>query len=236
MGKRKSIVNFSGGKDSTAMLLLLLERDIHVDEILFFDTGWEFPAMYDHIRRVEKYIGRTITVIKPEKPFTYWLYEHEVVLKKTNKRYGKYQGQTVHGWGWPNWKRRWCTGFKIDGLNRGHLRDFHYIGIAADESERIKSHPLRRYPLSVWGITGKQALELCYKRGFDWGGLYNHFNRVSCFCCPLQKVSELHTLYRYYPTLWGKMLLWDQRVFQGFGMFKDDKTLTQWAERFENNV
>jgi 3'-phosphoadenosine 5'-phosphosulfate sulfotransferase (PAPS reductase)/FAD synthetase len=230
--RRKRIVSFSGGKDSTAMLLLMAEREIPFDEVIFFDTGWEFPAMYDHISQVEQYIGRPITIRKPAKPFTYWLFEHPVTLTKTKERYGKYKGMTVHGWGWPNWQRRWCTGLKIDILSQGRSKDFSYIGIAADESDREKPHFLRRYPLRVWGITEKQALELCYKRGFYWGGLYEHFARVSCFCCPLQRTSELETLYRHYPDLWQLMLQWDQRVFDGFGQFKNGKNLTQWTERF----
>ena len=36
------IVSFSGGKDSTAMLLRLLESGMPVDMILFNDTGLEF--------------------------------------------------------------------------------------------------------------------------------------------------------------------------------------------------
>ena len=47
------IVSFSGGKDSTAMLLRLLEEKWPVDMILFVDTGLEFPAMYDHIDKVD---------------------------------------------------------------------------------------------------------------------------------------------------------------------------------------
>ena len=48
------VVSFSGGKDSTAMLLGMIERDMPIDYILFCDTGIEFPAMYEHIDRVEK--------------------------------------------------------------------------------------------------------------------------------------------------------------------------------------
>lgn len=33
-----NIVSFSGGKDSTAMLLLMFERGIPVDRIIFADT------------------------------------------------------------------------------------------------------------------------------------------------------------------------------------------------------
>ena len=34
----KHIVSFSGGKDSTAMLLRMLEENMQVDEIIFCDT------------------------------------------------------------------------------------------------------------------------------------------------------------------------------------------------------
>lgn len=64
----KHIVKFSGGKDSTAMLLLL-ERGLPVDEIIFCDTGCEYPEVYEHIKAVEKYIGRQITVLHPPHAF-----------------------------------------------------------------------------------------------------------------------------------------------------------------------
>ena len=38
----KHIVSFSGGKDSTAMLLMMLEKGMKVDYIVFVDTGKEF--------------------------------------------------------------------------------------------------------------------------------------------------------------------------------------------------
>ena len=52
MKEQYHLVSFSGGKDSTAMLLGMLERDMKIDCILFCDTGLEFPAMYDHIAKV----------------------------------------------------------------------------------------------------------------------------------------------------------------------------------------
>ena len=57
MKERKYIVSLSGGKDSTAMLLRLIEEGYPIDLILFCDTGLEFPQMYDHIEKVQKYIG-----------------------------------------------------------------------------------------------------------------------------------------------------------------------------------
>ena len=67
----KHIVSFSGGKDSTAMLLRMLEENMHVDEILFCDTGKDFPDMVEHIEQVKKYIkekyNKNIIILKSEK-------------------------------------------------------------------------------------------------------------------------------------------------------------------------
>ena len=71
----KHVIQFSGGKDSTAMLLMMLEQGMTVDEIIFCDTGMEFPQMYAHIDKVEKYTGRKITRIKAEKSFEYYFSE-----------------------------------------------------------------------------------------------------------------------------------------------------------------
>lgn len=49
MKPKKYVLSLSGGKDSTAMLLRLLEEKQPVDFILFCDTGLEFPQMYEHL-------------------------------------------------------------------------------------------------------------------------------------------------------------------------------------------
>lgn len=43
------IVSFSGGKDSTAMLLHMMELGMQIDIVLYCDTWMEFPAMYRHV-------------------------------------------------------------------------------------------------------------------------------------------------------------------------------------------
>ena len=67
----KHIVSLSGGKDSTAMLLRMVEEGWPIDIILFCDTGMEFDAMYRHIDKVEKYIGRPIVRLKSHQSFEY---------------------------------------------------------------------------------------------------------------------------------------------------------------------
>ena len=72
----KHIVSFSGGKDSTAMLLKMLEENWTIDEILFCDTGKDFPDMIEHIEKVKRYIkenyNKEITILKAEKSFDYY--------------------------------------------------------------------------------------------------------------------------------------------------------------------
>ena len=45
----RHVVSFSGGKDSTALLLMMLERRMQVDDMVFCDTGVEFPQTYEHV-------------------------------------------------------------------------------------------------------------------------------------------------------------------------------------------
>ncbi len=199
----KHIVSFSGGKDSTAMLLMMLEKKMKVDEIIFCDTGMEFPQMYEHIKKVEKHIGRPITMLKAEKGFEYYMFDHE-----------KTKG--LKGYGWPRMFMRWCTGeLKTKLLKKYYEKQeiTEYIGIAADEPARIKD---KNYPLVDWGVTEAEALKYCYQKGFDWGGLYKDFRRVSCWCCPLQRIDGLRVLYHKYPVLWETLKDMDKRSHNQF--------------------
>ena len=54
MAGTRHIVNFSGGKDSTAMLFMMLERGRPVDRVIHVDFGKEFPAMYRHLAQVDE--------------------------------------------------------------------------------------------------------------------------------------------------------------------------------------
>lgn len=223
----KHIVSFSGGKDSTAMLLMMIEKGMKIDEIIMCDTGVEFPEMYDHIKKVEKYMGMPITILKADVTFEYLLLEH---IKNSEKNKDL-------GYGFPSMQNRWCTSnLKTDVFKRylkekyGNEKIVEYHGIAADEPKRIKNH---KYPLAEWGITEKQALQNCYDRGFDWGGLYKKFKRVSCWCCPLQSLAELKVLYRDYPLYWEKLKEWESKAYNNF---RADYTLEQLERRFQKEV
>lgn len=230
----KYVASFSGGKDSTAMVLRAIEEGLPLDEIVMFDTGWEFPQMYDHIAKFEAFTGRKVTMVNSPQPFEYWMFDCKVVASK-----GPNKGK-VHriGNGWPSPMRRWCTREKVRAIERHNKGAHQYVGIAADEAHRIQTGYLSRsnvsFPLVDWDMDEATCLSYCKDRGFDWGGLYDHFTRVSCFCCPLQRIGNLKKLRTHYPELWSKMLEWDSRVSEQNRGFVGYKTVADLEARFAN--
>lgn len=227
------IISFSGGKDSTAMALEMLERGEQIHSIIAFDTGWEFPGMMEHWDKFEEYTGLKLVRLKPKEPFDYWMFERPVKKRGTNIIYRM-------GYGWPSLMRRWCTREKVDAIRRYQKtvkNPVACIGFAADESFRAGrmsgKDTARRYPLIEWDIDEAEALSICKRHGFDWGGLYQHFTRVSCFCCPLQRIGNLRTLRKHYPDLWSKMLAMDSRCKGASFGFRDRGTVHDLERRFQ---
>lgn len=219
----KHIVNFSGGKDSTAMLLKMIENNMKIDEIIYCDTGKEFPEMYNHIEKVEKYINRPITKLKSQYTFEYYMFEH---IKTKGKNKGK------KGYSWSDFKNRWCTSNLKTNVIRNYLKKYkgeeivEYVGIAADEKKRVKE---KKYPLVEWQMTEKECLEYCYRNGFNWEGLYEKFDRVSCWCCPLKSIKELKVLWKEYPKLWNELKIMDRNTYR---KFRADYTIQELEEKF----
>jgi 3'-phosphoadenosine 5'-phosphosulfate sulfotransferase (PAPS reductase)/FAD synthetase len=61
-----NIISFSGGKDSTAMLLLAIERETPSLSVVFADTGNEHEQTYDYVRYVEQATGVPIRWVKAD--------------------------------------------------------------------------------------------------------------------------------------------------------------------------
>ena len=232
--QKNNIISLSGGKDSTAMLLMMLERKEPIHSVVFFDTGWEFPEMLEHINKLEKYTGLDFIRLKPKKTFDYMMSKSPI--KRIN---GPNKGKEHRiGYGWPGVMRRWCTRLKIDAIEKYCRKNTNFnscIGFAADESKRVpviskKKWP-ERYPLIEYDISEKEALKYCYDMGFDWGGLYELFGRVSCFCCPLQRIGGLKALRKFKPELWALMLEMDRNLDDNRG-FKGYKTVHDLDRRF----
>ena len=243
-GKQFHAVSLSGGKDSTAMLLLMIERGMPIDMVLSADTGMEFPEMYEHLAKLDEHLFRErgihITTLRHPKGFEYLMFDEPKQKPRSLENRARL-GIPPYGNGWPGIRVRWCTGqlkthLITKEVNRlkGELGAIHYVGIAADEAWRCKDE---RYPLVEWGITEAQALQACYDRGFDFGGLYEIYHRASCWCCPFQRIDELRKLRKHHPELWEKLLELDRRALAQFGtgplgQFKQNWSVKRLDTRF----
>lgn len=237
-------VSFSCGKDSTAMLLLMIERDMPIDCVLYANVGMDFPEMEEHFARVDEHLFRErgihITTLQHTHTFE-WMMFDEPKQKKSSLERRAALGIPPYGNGWPGMRVRWCTGQmkqhllrrEINRLKEGR-KVLQYIGIAADEAWRCKSD---KYPLVEWGITEADALQICYDRGFNFGGLYQIYRRASCYCCPFQRISELRKLRANHPELWARLLDMDARARAQFGdaplgQFRKGWSVAALDERF----
>jgi 3'-phosphoadenosine 5'-phosphosulfate sulfotransferase (PAPS reductase)/FAD synthetase len=237
-------VSLSGGKDSTALLLLMIERGMPIDAVISADTGMEFPEMYDHLAKVDDYLFRErgihVTTLRHPHGFE-WLMFEEPKQKKSSLENRARMGVPPYGNGWPGIRVRWCTGQlkthlitkEVNRLKK-EKNALHYVGIAADEAWRCKGEV---YPLVEWGITEAEALQACYDRGFDFGGLYEIYHRASCWCCPFQRIDELRKLRQHHPALWARLLDLDSRAIAQFGdnplgKFKQNWTVAALDARF----
>lgn len=203
----KYFASVSFGKDSLAMLFMLVEKKYPLDEVVFFNNGMEFQALYNTRDLILPYLhdkGIAYTELFPEHPFTYSMLERPVRKKGT---------QEIHkfGYSWCGGTCRWGTSEKLRILKK-HMKDgWDYVGIAADETHRFEKEkrPNRILPLANWGITEKEALLYCYNKGITWEEngihLYEKLDRVSCWCCGNKNLKELRNIYLYLPEYWEKL-------------------------------
>ena len=222
------IANVSFGKDSLAMVLMLIEKGYPLDEVVFYDTGKEFQAIYtlrDRIKQILESKGVQFTQLEPNKSFDYRMFKIQTKSGKT-------------GYGWCGGRCRWGTTYKVAALDK-HGKDAHiYVGIAADEHKRLqKSYGGNKsFPLAGWGMTERGCLEYCYARGFDWNEngveLYSLLDRVSCWCCRNKNLRELKNMYLYLPDYWQKLK--DIQSLLPDPMKGEGKSVFDLEERFKS--
>lgn len=237
------VANISGGKDSMAMLIVLFANDCPIDEVIFFDTGWEFDCIYKNIEVVQAICSEhniKFTVLKPDKSFDYLMFDY-----KFNKRAKPHEEQI--GKSWCGGLCRWGTFEKVKAINN-HFKQpeyadkeiYHYIGLAYDEQKRIAKNkdPHKIYPLNELKITEQMALDICIENGIDFKEngvcLYDILDRVSCWCCSNKNLKELRNYYLHLPEYWQRLKDYQSRTERPFR--RDGKTIFDLEERFANEV
>lgn len=198
------IASCSFGKDSLAMVLRLIEENKPLDEVVFYDTGMEFQAIYNVRDRLLPLLyenGIKYTELKPDRPFMY-----DMLERPKTKRTGEH----VYGDGWCGGACRWGTFAKQRALNKHCGTNYTYIALAVDEENRLQNLEEHKHsPLAEWCMTEKDCLEYCHEKGYFWEEkgieLYSILDRVSCWCCCNKNKKELYNIYRYLPQYWERL-------------------------------
>jgi hypothetical protein len=186
------------------MVLMLIERDLPLDEVVFYDTGMEFQAIYDlrdDMLPIFQQHGIKYTTLYPDNPFLYDMLERPV------------KGRERRGYGWCGGLCRWGTTCKLRTIDQYAERQGAkvYVGIAADETPRLQKErkPYKLFPLAEFGMTEADCLQYCYSAGYFWleGSirLYDILDRVSCWCCCNKNLKELRNIRQYLPEYWEKL-------------------------------
>lgn len=183
----RHILNLSGGKDSTALAILMRDK-VSTMEYVFCDTGAELPETYEYLDRIESFLGKPIVRLNSGKPFEHWLEVYSGFL--------------------PSPRSRWCTKvMKIFPFEKyvGDDPVFSYIGIRADENREgyISSKPniTPVYPLKEAGIDEKGVYDLLNKSGLGLPKYYEWRSRSGCYFCFFQQQNEWVGLLENHPDL-----------------------------------
>ena len=213
----KQIISLSGGKDSSAMLLRMIELKYPIDEIIFCDTQLEYPEMYNWIKQIEKLIDRKITFVKGD-DWDKWFYGKWT----RGKHFGEIRGfPFVCG-------MNWCTR-ELKHKPMENLRekgDIIYLGIATNESKRVQKNTKYKYPLIEWGWSEQDCIDYLEKKGLKHP--LSKFKRTGCWCCPKQNLQSLRILMTDYPKLWKKLKQYEKDSPRGF---RPDIKLEEFEKR-----
>jgi 3'-phosphoadenosine 5'-phosphosulfate sulfotransferase (PAPS reductase)/FAD synthetase len=192
---------FSGGADSTALLLWMREQGIEYTAV-FCDVGWESPLTMAYVEEINQQIlGGRLVVLK-------------------SRKYSRGMVDLVAGKGRvPSAKARFCTDFlkvrpMIEFIAAQNDEVTLYQGFRREESHARSCLPIKQWsedfdcyvvrPLLDW--TKDQCFALLSKHGVKPNPLYLlGAKRVGCFPCVLITHGELRRLSRSCPEIWDRM-------------------------------
>ena len=241
----KYIASWSGGKDSTASIILAHEHEEPLDLIIFSevmfdkDISGELPEHIEFIKnraipQFEEW-GYEVKILRSEKTYMdYFLKKFE--RSKTSERNGKKYGFPMMNrcvinshCKMPPIRQFWKS------LNCEYTQ---YVEIATEEKARLERLVKTRNNMSLlkkYNYTEKDAFELCKKYNL-LSPVYGFTKRGGCWFCPNARPAQLRHLYKNHKDLWGKLLdLEDEPDLIGYcwNTLKKE-SIHDWDKRFKN--
>ncbi|MCD5401679.1 phosphoadenosine phosphosulfate reductase family protein [candidate division NPL-UPA2 bacterium] len=205
--EERHILALSGGKDSAALAVYMLEKYPKLNpEYVFTDSGCELPETYEYLDRIRAVLNIKITVIKPEKSWeNYWALTK---IKKT--KYGNFTYL-------PSPKSRWCTEvLKLIPYDSWLMKNYFnhvihsYVGLRADEKRdregftSLRADVISHHPFIEDGLVYEDIKKLLIKSGLGFPKYYKWRKRSGCYFCFYQTKREWLGLYKHHPNLFMK--------------------------------
>lgn len=237
-----NIFNLSFGKDSMATLLLALEQSIKVDRVMYCEIRFddkisgEHPLMAEWIPQAEKTLREKFGIVVGH-AYSGVTYCEQFYREKTK---GKHIGDK---YGFPHIIGAWCNDrLKVKAIQK-YMAQFKgqeitsFVGIAADEPKRwtkMQAKETRRVQyrslLVEQNLTEQDAAAICkqYNLLAPIYGVDGVF-RGGCWFCPKQCMPDLHSLWKNYPDLYGKLLAMEP---DSHNTFKPDTSLAEITAKF----
>jgi len=220
----------SGGRDSTAMVFMMIDKGMPLDHIIFTDTYSEFPEMYEYLNRVDvqlKKRGHKLTLLthKRGESFEDWCFGRIT----RGKRKGMIRGlpmvtQPCY------WKREAKVNPFESFLKANNIKDYiQYIGYTYSEKKRADvKDSNQRFPLIDFKKCEADIDK--YLKSIDLvNPLYAFFERTGCYFCPYQKIRGFYVLWKKYPDQWRYMMDVERRL----GDYSEVSVInTQWNIRY----
>lgn len=199
LNDRPLYANISGGKDSTALGLYLLENKIKFTPV-FLDTGWEHPSTYEYIEKTLTPIFGEFTILRNEKYF-----------KEDDEWRGGFEQMLLYHRMFPNGKLKFCTqqlkivpimNFYVESFLKTNKKPISGLGIRAEESFKRStlSKKEEKDEATIWRplIKYKEAdiIDLHHKHNITPNPLYlKGYSRVGCYPCIYARKHEIRHIY-----------------------------------------